>query len=224
MTVLLMLAALSLFLLLESLLRRRQLAGAAESRSAIAQKDPSPAWIPPGLALATNHIWTKDEADGSVKLGLDSFFSRLLGTPDEVLLPGKDGILAHDTPSIFLRLRDKALRLQVPVAGTVTAVNKRVLDNPALVAEDPYGNGWLLKIKRIPSLDHSESFVVSDPARWLREQIDRSIAFFRARPGVPSLVTLQDGGVFTEGLLRNLGSGAWDEFNKTFATLQKKDR
>lgn len=218
MTVLLMLAALSLFLLLESLLRRHQLAG-----DSIGQTDLSPASLPQGLALATNHIWAKAEADGSVKLGLDGFLSRLLGTPDEVLLPAQDGILGHDTLPIFLRLRDKALRLQVPVAGRVTAVNERVLENPALVAKDPYGNGWLLKVKRIPSLDHSESFVVSDPGRWLREQIDRSIAFFRTRPGAPALVTMQDGGVFAEGVLRNLESRVWDEFNKTFATLQKKD-
>jgi glycine cleavage system H protein len=222
MTVLLMLVALSLFLLLETALRRRL--PVAPGTTAIHTKQGlSPIFLPSGLVLASNHMWTKEETDGSVTLGLDAFLSRLFGTPDEVLLPEQDGILEHDTSPIFLRHREKTLRLQVPVAGRVTAVNSRVLDNHALVAKDPYGEGWLLKVRRVQSLDRSESFAVADPGRWLREQLDRAIAFFRTRSGAPALATLPDGGVFTEGLLANLGPAVWDEFNKTFATLRKKD-
>jgi glycine cleavage system H protein len=193
-----MLVALSLFLLLETALRRRL--PVAPGTTAIHTKQGlSPIFLPSGLVLASNHMWTKEETDGSVTLGLDAFLSRLFGTPDEVLLPEQDGILEHDTSPIFLRHREKTLRLQVPVAGRVTAVNSRVLDNHALVAKDPYGEGWL------------------------REQLDRAIAFFRTRSGAPALATLPDGGVFTEGLLANLGPAVWDEFNKTFATLRKKD-
>jgi glycine cleavage system H protein len=216
MTVLLMLGALILFLLLENVLRRRTVAFPSEQVF-------SPAILPNGMALASNHMWAREEPDGSTKLGLDGFLARLLGKPDEVLLPSRKATIAHDTTPISFRMYDKTLRLQVPVAGKVIAVNRSVLHNPRLVAKDPYGKGWLLKVKRIPSLDRSENFVVADPGRWLREQIERSVSFFRARSATPHLATLQDGGVFTEGLLRDLGQETLNEFNRTFATLQKKD-
>jgi hypothetical protein len=101
-------------------------------------------------------------------------------------------------------------------------VNTGVLKNPSLLARDPYGSGWLLKVKRIAALDESEHFMVANPGTWLREQIDRSIAFFRTTSATPSIVTMQDGGVFTRGLLRDLGSGMLAEFNRTFAALQRK--
>jgi len=46
--------------------------------------------------------------------------------------------------------------LYAPIHGEIVAVNKKVLDDPKLLMDDPYGEGWLVKIKPEPgqSLDH----------------------------------------------------------------------
>jgi glycine cleavage system H protein len=42
--------------------------------------------------------------------------------------------------------------LYMPVGGEVTAVNSAVLDNPEILNSDPYGEGWLLKIRIAPGI------------------------------------------------------------------------
>jgi glycine cleavage system H protein len=48
--------------------------------------------------------------------------------------------------------------LYAPIEGEITEVNKKVMDDPKILSDDPYGKGWLIKIKpeppTKPSVDH----------------------------------------------------------------------
>jgi len=50
-----------------------------------------------------------------------------------------------------------------PVSGTVTAVNRAVVDNPGLVNSDPYGAGWLVQVK-LESLEQDQELLLDGAA------------------------------------------------------------
>jgi hypothetical protein len=93
-----------------------------------------------------------------------------------------------------------------PVTGRVTDVNADALRNPGLVADDPYGRGWLMKV-RVPKGDTAvANLLTAALARtWTDEGADRLL-----RAASPELGTvLQDGGVPVLGIAREVSPDGW---------------
>ena len=102
---------------------------------------------PTDLKYSKSHEWVKME-DGVAVIGISDFAQDALGDVVFVNLPGEgDEVTAGeafgDVESV------KAVSdLVSPVSGTVCAVNEELLDNPALVNEDPYG-AWLIQVEQM---------------------------------------------------------------------------
>ena len=71
--------------------------------------------------------------------------------------------LVPSASGVILRHAGKDLRLAVPVPGAVTEVNEAVVKNPALLTSDPYGAGWLVKV-RPTNLDAERSHLLTGAA------------------------------------------------------------
>ena len=103
---------------------------------------------PEELKYSKTHEWLKEEADGTVTIGLTDFAQDSLGDIVFVNLPEagdevKAGESFADVESV------KAVSdVFSPVSGTVSAVNEEILDDPALVNEDCY-NAWLIKVENV---------------------------------------------------------------------------
>jgi len=177
--------------------------------------------IPEGFGLAVNHLWVRDRNGERIRIGLDTLLSRITGVPELVMLPARRTVLNHTESPIALRYGNGTLSLSSPVAGTVVEVNRRVIDNPSLIHDDPYGQGWLLEIRRDAARDHSRSFLVRHPVRWLAEQTDKAVGFFMTEGGMTAPVTSPDGGVLVDGLLWRYDDTVCDSFQKHFATLHE---
>jgi glycine cleavage system H lipoate-binding protein len=89
------------------------------------------------------HSWVHIEDDGYIKVGIDDFSSKVLGTADAINLPPKGGVLRRGEIGCVLNFNDKKAPIQSPVSGTVYAVNDKVLKQPAVAHDDPYHDGWL---------------------------------------------------------------------------------
>ena len=103
--------------------------------------------IPEDLLYSVdNNVWVRQESDGSVTVGLTSYACSLAGqivsyTPKKV---GKD--VKKDKSCATVESGKWVGPAKTPVAGEVTASNDAVAANPGLINEDPYGEGWLVKI------------------------------------------------------------------------------
>ena len=62
-------------------------------------------------------------------------------------LPSENDPVEKDEICGELETKDGSLNIYAPVEGTVLEVNAAVADNPNLVQEDPFGDGWILKIE-----------------------------------------------------------------------------
>ena len=103
--------------------------------------------IPEELKYTKSHEWVKEE-DGVITVGLTDYAQSALGDIVFINLPeeGDDvtaGQAFSDVESV------KAVSdVFSPVTGKVAAINEELLDNPALVNEDPY-EAWLIKLEDV---------------------------------------------------------------------------
>jgi glycine cleavage system H protein len=218
MTVLLVLATLITFLAADHFVQRARAARAAEDLL------PRGVSLPEGVSLATNHTWLKKQRN-VVTIGLDEFLGGMLGVVESMVLPEAGSTVTPAHQTIALRNGNRALRLAVPVDGKIMKVNTRVLADPSLARTDPYGNGWLLKVKTESSASIVSHFLLGTGARqWLKEQMELAKEFLAGQTAMPQLVTLQDGGMPADGILQHCDARVWAEFERRFAGLAATDR
>jgi len=107
--------------------------------------------VPKDLRYAKTHEWARIEGDVCT-VGITQFAVEQLTDVVAVELPkvGKP-VVASDEKGFGVIESVKAVSdLYAPVNGDVLEVNKNVANDPAHVAADPYGKGWLIKIKMAP--------------------------------------------------------------------------
>ncbi|MEW5925628.1 MAG: response regulator, partial [Candidatus Zixiibacteriota bacterium] len=86
--------------------------------------------------------------DGTVMLGVEGSFIQMIGKVQTVYLPSKGDEIRQGGQYLQLFSADmRSHTILSPLSGIVMDVNERVLDNPASALQDPYGEGWLIKLK-----------------------------------------------------------------------------
>ncbi|MCK5741674.1 MAG: response regulator [Chlorobi bacterium] len=93
------------------------------------------------------HSWIMRHEDGSVLIGVKRPFLIDVGIIQNVYLPSPSDKLRQG--SVYFQVFSSDYRSQSllsPLSGTVISVNQKVVDSPAKALEDPYGEGWLIKI------------------------------------------------------------------------------
>ncbi|SEP83325.1 glycine cleavage system H protein [Ectothiorhodospira magna] len=94
-----------------------------------------------------NNVWVRREADGNVTLGMTAYACALAG-PVESYTPKKAGKEVKKGRSCATLESGKWVGpAKTPISGEVVAVNEAVSASPGLINQDPYGQGWLVKIK-----------------------------------------------------------------------------
>lgn len=101
---------------------------------------------PADLRYTKEHEWCRVEGDVAT-IGITAFaVERLGGEITLVELTDEGGEVHQDESFGTIESVKAASDLYAPVSGTVSEINEELGDNPELVAENPYGEGWLLKI------------------------------------------------------------------------------
>jgi len=102
--------------------------------------------VPSNLRYTKSHEWVSVSGDvGTV--GITDHAQQLLGDVVFVELPPLDEVLEPGTTFGAVESVKAASDLYSPVAGTVIEVNEALGSSPQFVNSDPYGNGWMIKVK-----------------------------------------------------------------------------
>ena len=102
--------------------------------------------IPSELKYTKEHEWVRLEGDVAV-IGITDFAQGELGDIVFVEVETVDESLGADEVFGTIEAVKTVSDLFMPVAGEVTEFNEAVDDDPAMVNSDPYGEGWLIKVK-----------------------------------------------------------------------------
>ena len=111
--------------------------------------------IPQDLRYSKDHEWVRVEGDVAT-VGITDFAQSELG--DIVFVEVETEGEELDVDAVFgtIEAVKTVSDMFMPVSGTVAELNVALEDNPALINEDPYGAGWIIKIRLdgTPDLDH----------------------------------------------------------------------
>jgi glycine cleavage system H protein len=102
---------------------------------------------PDDLKYTKDHEWVRDEGDGTVAVGITDHAQELLGDLVFVELPEMGATLATGAECAVVESVKAASDVYSPLNGEVTAVNDALSDTPEIINEDPYGDGWIFKMK-----------------------------------------------------------------------------
>ena len=101
---------------------------------------------PKGLKYSKEHEWVLVEGDDSGIIGISDFAQNELGDVVYVEVPEVGEKISKDDPFGAVESVKAVSDLYAPVSGTVTEVNDALPDTPELINEDPYGEGWIIKV------------------------------------------------------------------------------
>jgi len=102
---------------------------------------------PAELKYTKSHEWVRREGDGTVTVGITDHAQDLLGDMVFVELPEPGRRLKAGEECAVVESVKAASDVYSPLAGEVVAVNEAISDSPELVNKEPYGAGWMMRIK-----------------------------------------------------------------------------
>ena len=102
--------------------------------------------VPEGLRYTEDHEWVRLEGDEAI-VGITAYAADELGDIVFVELPATGTELTAKQTFGVVESVKAVSDLYSPVAGAVVAVNEELSSRPELVNSDPYGEGWMLRVR-----------------------------------------------------------------------------
>jgi glycine cleavage system H lipoate-binding protein len=159
------------------------------------------------------HAWAKVEDDGQVRVGMDDFSQKIFGPADEVDFPEIGNVYYQNHVCMALVREGHKAKVLAPVDGLIEAINPKVRQQPRLIHDDPYNEGWLLLIKPInlkynlASLHYGET-----NAAWIDQESHRLLNLLDTEAGV----TLPSGGEVVDDVYGNFPTLGWRRLVREF--------
>lgn len=176
--------------------------------------------VPQGLFYHQGHSWLRPGPGPAGVVGLDDFAQKLVGRVDSLELPPVGTTLAQGAKGWSLVVDSVPIPMLSPVDGEVVEVNREVQRSPGLLREDPYGKGWLLKVKSSRIGDDTRNLLSGKLARaWMETALEKLQPLHPEHPGP----VLADGGLPVEGLARILGGERWQELARKHLLTEGRD-
>ena len=169
--------------------------------------------VPQTVSYHSGHSWLMQERKNVVRVGADEFASALLGKIERIELP-KPGQWIRQGQKVLSFFRDgQRTDMVSPTEGEVMEVNAEVLDNPAVLRNDPYGKGWLVAVHVPDEENTSRNLIPGGLVReWMRDAAER---LYSLQPALAGAVAA-DGGRPAEDLLASLPEANWAEVTGEF--------
>lgn len=220
MTVLLVLATFLVFIVLDHLLNRHK---ALSTVSAEVHERAVPALfggdyvdgflVPEHVGYHPGHSWLVRERKNVGRVGADEFAAAVAGKLAKIELP-KPGQWIRQGQKVVSLYRDgQKTEMVSPTEGEVLEINAEVVDNPALLRQDPYGKGWLLSI-HVPDEENTARNLVPKALvrEWMRNAVERVYALQPALAGAVAA----DGGRPADDLLAAVPGANWKKVTGEF--------
>ncbi|NNN20733.1 MAG: glycine cleavage system protein GcvH [Acidimicrobiales bacterium] len=101
--------------------------------------------VPEDMRFTTEHEWMKWEGS-NLRMGITDYAQDALGDVVYVSLPSADARYESGGTLGEVESTKSVSEIYAPVNGMVISINDRLSENPELINEDPYGDGWICLI------------------------------------------------------------------------------
>ncbi len=177
--------------------------------------------IPQGLFYSKNHTWTYLEKSGLARVGINDLLQHITGRIElnDLHVPG-ERINKGDVIARIIQ-DGKHLDITSPISGEIQKVHTSLEQDSGTINKDPYGEGWIYKIKPHRWLDDTFScYLAGEATEWLNKELRRFKDFLleainRDAPE-SSAVIMQEGGEMSDNPLSGMSKTIWNDFQKMF--------
>ena len=124
-----------------------------------------------GLYYSKDYLWVELE-DGKARIGLTDYAQKQLRDILVVDLPDVGTEIEKGEPFGSVESAKTVSDLIAPLSGVVEEVNEAVVDNPGLINEDPYGEGWVIVVSPTKLDEELKELMDFDAAvKWHEELV-----------------------------------------------------
>lgn len=221
MTVLIVLIMIAMFMTFDYIFGRRN----AAQQAARLMTDPlpmplsvEPVWVggyqlPEDRLYHLGHMWVRPLDADTAAVGMDDFARRLVGSAKTVALPPEGARFAAGQPAFRVISDSGGANLVAPLTGEILEVNPRLGAQPVLATDEPYGRGWLAKMRSHDLASGLRNLIGGSLARrWTedaRERLDLNLVALSGS-------VLQDGGEPVADFARHLPADDWQRLVHEF--------
>lgn len=103
--------------------------------------------IPKDLKYTKSHEWVRPNSDGSITVGITHHAQDLMGDMVFVDLPQAGTQVTSGKECGVVESVKAASDVYAPVSGEIVEANAALADSPETVNKDPYGSGWMFRLK-----------------------------------------------------------------------------
>ena len=178
--------------------------------------------VPDNILFHQGHTWVKrEEAEPDIVLvGIDDFAQKLAGPMKLGNSPAIGSFIRQGERGWSLQDGDKSVDMLAPVSGEVVEINKNLLSalkentcSDSELSNDPYGKGWVIKVKP-DNFDRERKGLLggSLARKWMEETVEQ----LRSKMSLELGAVMQDGGVPVTGMAKNINEEEWDQLLKEF--------
>ena len=154
------------------------------------------------------HAWAVPVKEDTLTIGMDDFSQKLAGVPSKLSLPKIGTQLIQGGKGWKFNIDGHEFDMLSPVNGEVIEVNEQVLQKPGIINEDPYKNGWLLKVRSPRVRADLKNLLSGVLARtWMRGSVDEIQNRMSGNTGV----VMADGGLPVTGFAREIEKEGWEK-------------
>ena len=126
------------------------------------------------IRYSKDHVWARLETDNRLTIGISDFAQQVYGEIFSVKLPEEGIELVKDEPFGSLEAASTNwVDLYAPVSGEVLEVNSESEISPEMINEDPFQDGWLIRMN-VPSMaEFDELLTEEEYEEYLEEEFER---------------------------------------------------
>lgn len=125
--------------------------------------------FPEGLKYSKEHEWVLVENDVAM-IGITEFAQGELGDIVFVELPEVGEKISKDDPFGSLESVKAVSDIFAPISGAVVEINDDLKENPEAINEDPYGDGWMIKVEMTDMAELKDLMSSDDYAEFIEQQ------------------------------------------------------
>lgn len=122
------------------------------------------------LRFSQEHLWARLEEDGRVTIGISNFLQEELGEIYNFQLPEEGEELIKDEAFTLVEAQSGKQELLAPLSGDIVEVNYDLGDVPELANEEPYEDGWLLRLDMTAPNEFDELLTEEEYDEFLKEE------------------------------------------------------
>ena len=158
------------------------------------------------------HTWARPEYGGRVRVGLDDFAQKLMGSLSRVEIPGIGREVKQGEVGFQIRFNGETAQVLSPIDGIVSHINNQLLDHPELVNESPYEEAWVFIVEPTKLRKNLKGLYYGEEAqRYVSEEREKLFAMANE-----DLRIAADGGESVKDIFSELKKENRIKFIKTF--------